>query len=76
MVNVLIYHEKIFLQAVCATFMIMNCGVRNNSLRPETHLSKSLVPKSQSLDASVRYLAGVMYFGGIQAALSHFYEFI
>jgi hypothetical protein len=47
-----------------------------NTLRPESHLCNNLVPKSQSLDVSVRYLAGVMYFGRIQAVLSHFYEFI
>ena len=47
-----------------------------NTLRPESHLYNNLVPKSQSLDVSIRYVAGVMCCGCIQAALSHFYEFM
>jgi hypothetical protein len=47
-----------------------------NTLRPECHLPNNLFPKFQSLDVYVRYLVGVMYFGRIQAALSHFYEFM
>jgi len=47
-----------------------------NTLRPESHLCNNLVPKSQSLNEFIRYLAGVKCFGCIQAALSHFYEFM
>jgi len=39
-----------------------------NTSRPESHLCNDLVPKSQSHDVSIRYLAGVMCFGCIQAA--------
>jgi len=54
--------------------MGFNSGFKG--LMPESHLCKNLVPKSPSLDVSVRYLPGIMYFGFIQAALSHFYEFM